>query len=299
VLDQTQTAVAGLRRLLAILDLPAGPPPATHPRDLPDGPMTINISDVTFSYRVRGEIIDDDEPVLVNVTANIPAGQQVALVGATGSGKTTLGRLLARFADPSAGQIRLGGVPLTQVSNDELRTRLVVVPQEPFLFDDTIAANLAFAKPGTSDEDLVRAIAALDLDDWLSSLPDGLQTAVGERGSQLSAGERQLVALIRASVADPDVLILDEATSSVDALTEVRMARALERLAQGRTTIAIAHRLSTAMRADRVLVLDHGHLVEDGPHDQLVADGGHYADLFAAWVSSTSTGDADRSPGAT
>ncbi len=286
VLDQTQTAVAGLRRLLGILDIPAGPPPAANPRALPEGPLSIQISEVSFRYRTRGEE-DDDEPVLFNISATIPAGQQVALVGATGSGKTTLGRLLARFADPGAGQVRLGGVPLTQVSNDELRQRLVVVPQEPFLFDDTIAANLGFAMPGTTLADLERAVSALDLDDWMNSLPEGLQSPVGERGSQLSAGERQLVALLRASVADPDVLILDEATSSVDALTEVRMSRALERLAEGRTTIAIAHRLSTAMRADRVMVLEHGRLIEDGHHDTLVSNGGHYSDLFSAWVSST------------
>ena len=142
--------------------------------------------------------------------------------------------------------------------------------------------------PGTSFADLERAVTALDLDDWLLTMPDGLLTRVGERGTQLSAGERQLVALLRASVADPDVLILDEATSSVDALTEVRMARALERLAQGRTIIAIAHRLSTAMRSDRVLVLEDGRLIEDGSHEQLLAAGGHYSQVFAAWVSSTS-----------
>ncbi len=289
VLDQTQTAVAGMRRLLGVLDLPIGPPQTEYPRPLPVGPLSIEVSDVTFGYRTRGEV-DDDQPVLTNVNARIPAGQQVALVGSTGSGKTTLGRLMARLADPTAGQIRLGGVPLTHVSNAELRTRLVVVPQEPFLFDDTIAANLEFAAPGASLADLERAVTALDLDDWLETMPEGLLTQVGERGTQLSAGERQLVALLRASVADPDVLILDEATSSVDALTEVRMARALERLAQGRTTIAIAHRLSTAMRADRVLVLEDGRLIEDGPHNQLVAAGGHYADLFAAWVSSSSAG---------
>ncbi len=289
VLDQTQTAVAGMRRLLGILDLPIGPPQPTSPKALPAGPLSIHVNDVTFRYRSRGEV-DDDEPVLIGVSAKIPPGQQVALVGSTGSGKTTLGRLLARFADPLAGQVVLGGVPLTHVDNTELRSRLVVVPQEPFLFDDTIAANLGFASPGTSLAELEHAVTALDLDDWLASMPDGLQTQVGERGMQLSAGERQLVALLRASVADPDVLILDEATSSVDALTEVRMARALERLAQGRTTIAIAHRLSTAMRADRVLVLEHGRLIEDGPHDQLVEAGGRYAELFSAWVSSTSTG---------
>lgn len=288
VLDQTQTAVAGMRRLLGILDLPTGPPQPNAPLALPAGPLSIHINDVTFHYKTRDEVADD-EPVLIGVSAVIPAGQQVALVGSTGSGKTTLGRLLARFADPVAGQIVLGGVPLTFVSNDELRQRLVVVPQEPFLFDDTIAANLGFAKPGTSLEDLERAVFALDLQDWLASLPDGMLTQVGERGAQMSAGERQLVALLRASVADPDVLILDEATSSVDALTEVRMSRALERLAEGRTTIAIAHRLSTAMRADRVLVLEGGRLLEDGHHDELVVAGGRYAELFAAWISSTSS----------
>ncbi len=287
VLDQTQTAVAGMRRLLAVLDMPVGPPAPTNPIPLPEGPLSIDVCDVTFGYRTRGEV-QDDQPVLTNVNVRIPAGQQVALVGSTGSGKTTLGRLLARLADPTAGEVRLGGVPLTRVPNDDLRQRLVVVPQEPFLFDDTIAANLQFARPGASIQDLELAVGRLDLGDWLETMPDGLLTPVGERGTQLSAGERQLVALLRASVADPDVLILDEATSSVDALTEVRMARALERLALGRTTIAIAHRLSTAMRADRVLVLEGGRLIEDGPHDALVAAGGHYSQLFAAWVSSSS-----------
>ena len=149
------------------------------------------------------------------------------MVGATGSGKTTLGRLIARFADPTIGEIRLGGVPLHDVANDELRRRLVVVSQEPFLFDDTIAANIGFARPGTSIAEMDAVVARLDVGDWVDGLPDGLLTPVGERGEQLSAGERQLVALLRAGVADPDVLVLDEATSSVDALTEVRISRAL------------------------------------------------------------------------
>ena len=231
-----------------------------------------------------------DAAVLRHISAHIPAGQQVALVGATGSGKTTLGRLIARFADPTIGQIRLGGVPLHDVANEELRDRLVVVSQEPFLFDDTMAANVGFGQPGTSIDDMEVVVARLDVGDWVESLPDGLMTAVGERGEQLSAGERQLVALLRAGVADPDVLVLDEATSSVDALTEVRISRALTHLAEGRTTIAIAHRLSTAARADRVLVLDDGRLVEDGHHDELVAAGGTYARLYAAWMHATTTG---------
>jgi ATP-binding cassette subfamily B protein len=225
----------------------------------------------------------------VEINANIPAGQQVALVGETGSGKTTLGRLIARFADPTVGTVRLGGVPLTAVANDELRTRLVVVPQEPFLFDGTIAANLGFARPMLSVPDLENAIVGLDLSDWLETLPDGLFTQVGQRGAQLSAGERQLVALVRASLVDPDVLVLDEATSSVDALTEVRIGRALDKLAQGRTSIAIAHRLSTAARADRVLVLDRGRLVEDGTHSQLLSAGGTYARMFEAWIAATAS----------
>jgi ABC-type multidrug transport system fused ATPase/permease subunit len=211
------------------------------------------------------------------------------MVGATGSGKTTLGRLVSRMADPVSGEIRLGGVPLPLVDDSELRGRLVVVAQEPFLFDDTIAANVTFARPDTTRARLEHLVDELGVRDWVDGLPDGLDTRVGERGDALSAGERQLIALLRAGSADPDVLILDEATSSVDALTEVRISRALQRLSAGRTTIAIAHRLSTAARADRVLVLDHGVLVEDGDHDSLVRAGGTYARLYEAWLTATAT----------
>jgi putative ABC transport system ATP-binding protein len=287
VLDQTQTAVAGMRRVLGVLEIPIGPPEPRQPERLPAGALAVTIDHVDFSYRSRSD--EDEPPVLLDVTAHIPAGQQVAVVGETGSGKTTLGRLVARLADPTAGTVLLGGVPLTKVANDDLRSRLVVVPQEPFLFDGTIAANLVFARPGTTREGLDAAVAELDLRDWLDTLPDGLDTEVGQRGSQLSAGERQLVALVRASLVDPDVLVLDEATSSVDALTEVRIARALDKLAAGRTTIAIAHRLSTAARADRVLVLDHGRLVEDGTHLDLVQRGGTYARMYESWVAATTS----------
>ncbi len=289
VIDQTQTAVAGLRRVLGILEIPVGPPEPARPVHIPAGKLDIDIDHVTFAYRSRSD--DDEPPVLIDVTAHLPAGQQVAMVGETGSGKTTLGRLVARLADPTAGVVRIGGVPLTQVANAELRTRLVVVPQEPFLFDGTIASNLGFARPALSLADIERAVLELGLGDWLESLPDGLDTEVGQRGSALSAGERQLVALVRASLVDPDVLVLDEATSSVDALTEVRLTRALDKLAAGRTTISIAHRLSTAARADRVLVLEHGRLVQDGPHAELVAAPGPYARMYEAWVAATSTTD--------
>lgn len=180
-LDQTQTAVSGMRRLLGVLDLPVGPAQSSNAQRLPSGSLSIDLHAVTFAYRSRGDD-DTDQPVLHNITTHIPAGQQVALVGATGSGKTTLGRLIARFSDPVSGQITLGGVPLTKVANDELRVRLVVVPQEPFLFDDTIAANLEFARPGATVAQLERAFVELNLDDWLATLPEGLQTTVGERG---------------------------------------------------------------------------------------------------------------------
>ena len=287
VIDQTQTAVAGLRRVLGILEIPIGPPEPAHPVHIPEGALDVDIQRVTFSYQSRRD--EDEPPVLIDVNAHIPAGQQVAMVGETGSGKTTLGRLVARLADPTAGVVRIGGVALTQVSNLELRSRLVVVPQEPFLFDGTIAANLGFARPSLSPREVEQAVVDLDLGDWLESLPDGLDTDVGQRGSALSAGERQLVALVRASLVDPDVLVLDEATSSVDALTEVRLTRALDKLAVGRTTISIAHRLSTAARADRVLVLEHGRLVQDGAHADLVAVEGPYARMYEAWVAATTS----------
>jgi putative ABC transport system ATP-binding protein len=291
VFDQTQTAVAGLRRVLGVLDMPTGPPPTDRPVPLPPGELDVGVRNVTFAYPTRGITTSLDEAVLRDVDVSIPAGQQVALVGATGSGKTTLGRLIARFADPTVGELYLGGVPLQCVANEELRRRLVVVSQEPFLFDDTIAANVGFAKPATSLPDIEAMVRRLELDDWINTLSDGLMTRAGERGENLSAGERQLVAILRAGIADPDVLILDEATSSVDALTEVRISRALSHLAEGRTTIAIAHRLSTAARADRVLVLDEGVLVEDGTHEELIEGDGVYRRLYDAWLAATSAQD--------
>lgn len=292
VLDQTQTAVSGMRRILGILAIPVGPEAPKYPIEVGGGPLDIEIENLSFAYRPRdGESEIDSHAVLQNVYCSIPFGTQVAIVGETGSGKTTLGRLLSRFSDPTVGKISIGGIPLNRIQNDELRKLLVVVPQEPFLFSDTVAANLRFALPQATQQQLVDAFSNVDLQDWFETLPMGLDTLVGQRGSQLSAGERQLIALVRASLINPSILILDEATSSVDASTEVRLTRALDKLSRGRTTISIAHRLSTAARADRVLVLDSGFLVQDGTHDELVTTPGLYCEMYKSWEMSRNSAD--------
>ena len=287
VIDQVQSAVASLRRVLGVLDTPIGPAQPSSPTLLPKGALSIDFVDVSFAYGSRLDDVDDDTPVLNSINLHVPGGQHIALVGPSGSGKTTLARLIARLADPTLGNVLLGGVGLSRVENADLRRRLIVVPQEPFLFANTIAYNLRFASPDATDAVLQDAFSDLELDDWLETLPNGIDTHVGQRGGSLSAGERQLVALVRAAVVRPDVLILDEATSSVDASTEVRISRALRKLALGRTTVSIAHRLSTAARAERVILLENGRIVEDGSHDQLIAKNGRYSRQYQTWVSST------------
>ena len=287
-IDQTQSAVAGLRRVIAVLDTPIGPEEPIRPLALPSGSLGIEVRDVTFAYRSRGDD-ENDEPVLTSINLSIAPGEHVAFVGPSGSGKTTLARLISRLVDPQEGSVCIGGVDLRRVANVDLRSRLVVVPQEPFLFATTVAENLVFADPGATRQDVLATFEELSLSDWVASLSKGIETTVGQRGSSLSAGERQLVALARAFIAAPSILVLDEATSSVDAETEVRMARTFERVARGRTTISVAHRLSTAARADRVVMFANGRIVEQGTHAEVIARGGAYSAMYEAWLSATSS----------
>ncbi|MFG1658829.1 ABC transporter ATP-binding protein [Micromonospora chersina] len=282
VLNEAQNAIAGWRRVLDVLDVaPDVADPGEQGRELPSGPLDIRFDGVTFAY-------PGGPPVLHDVTLEIPAKSRVAVVGETGSGKTTFAKLLTRLMDPTEGAVLLSGVSLRDVRFESLRSRVVMVPQDGFLFDATVGENVRFARPDLTDAQLTAAFSELGLADWLDGLPAGLDTPVGERGEALSVGERQLVALARAYVADPDLLVLDEATSAVDPATEVRLQRTLDAVTRGRTTLAIAHRLSTAQAADEVIVVDRGRIVQRGPHEELLRDPESvYALLFASWLEQT------------
>jgi ATP-binding cassette subfamily B protein len=282
VLNEAQNAIAGWRRVLDVLDQqPDVADPGDGGRDLPRGPIDVRFEHVHFAYPGGPEVLTD-------VDLAIAAQTRVAVVGETGSGKTTFAKLLTRLMDPTTGRVLLSGVPLTSVRFGSLRRRVVMVPQDGFLFDASIADNVRFGRPELSDDDLYLAFAELGLADWVEGLADGVRTQVGERGEALSVGERQLVALARAYVADPDLLVLDEATSAVDPATEVRLQRTLDAVTRGRTTIAIAHRLSTAQAADEVIVVDRGVVVQRGPHDDLVREPDSiYGKLFASWLEQT------------
>jgi ATP-binding cassette, subfamily B, bacterial len=324
VVDQTQLAVAGLSRVLDVLDMPVDLVETRSPIALPIGGLSVSVRGVSYAYPARpsddafdaGAVpssssgvsqpsaliagpVDEDadagldrlstiDPlyVLQDVSIEVPAGSSLAVVGATGSGKSTLARLVLRTADPQVGSVHIGGVDVRSIAERDLRHRVQLVPQDPFLFDLSIGENIALGVPGLPQASLLAAVERLGLSDWIAQLPEGLNTTVGERGSSLSAGERQLVALVRAEVMAPDVLVLDEATSSVDAGTEARLAATIDELSRGRTTIVIAHRLSTAARADAVVVFDAGRVVEYGSHESLIAAEGHYARLVADWNES-------------
>ena len=284
VLDMAQTAAAGVRRVLGVLDTPIDLPDPEDAEVLPPGPLSLTVRGVRLRY--PGASVD----ALRELDLHLDAGARVAVVGATGSGKSTFVKLVTRLMDPTEGRLELSGVPLDRVSFDQLRSRVAFVPQDGFLFDATVFDNLLYGAPGASVDTVAEALDGLGLGGWVDTLPEGLWTPVGERGSRLSSGERQLIALARAWITRPDLLVLDEATSAVDPALEVRLRRAIERVTAGRTSLTVAHRLSTAEAADEVLVFDDGRLVERGAHTALLAAGGVYAALHADWAASAGPG---------
>jgi putative ABC transport system ATP-binding protein len=277
VYSETQTAISGWRKILALLELPVDIVEPSPGVVLPAGSLDIRTEGIGYAYG-RGPM------VLHDVSVEVPAGGHVAIVGETGAGKTTLVKLLTRLADPTGGRIVIGGVDLREVARESRQAAIRMVPQDGFLFDLSIRENVRAGREGASDREVEAAFEELGLGDWLESLPRGLDTHVGERGEALSVGERQLVSLARAQVGNPGLLILDEATSAVDPATERRVSEALRRLSAGRTSITIAHRLSTAEGADTIFVFDRGRIVERGRHDELIEMGGVYAALYRSWL---------------
>ena len=271
-----QSAAAALHKLFGILDATPDVDEVASPTELPaTGDVVVN--NITFSYAAGSR------PALENVNLILTAGTRLALVGPTGAGKSTLAKLMARLYDPQSGSVSFGGVDLRQASMEDLRRRIVVIPQEGFLFDGSVRDNLLIAKPTATETELLRALDNIGLRERFEALPEGLDTQVRERGSRLSAGERQLVALSRAALVDPAVLVLDEATSNLDPGTEMLVEAALEKLMTNRSVIVVAHRLSTVQRADKIAVVADAHISEIGTHDELIALNGHYALLASTW----------------
>jgi ATP-binding cassette subfamily B protein len=275
--QQGQSSLVKLRTLFAVQPSTAE---AAQAPELPPIEGEIVFDQVTFGY-------DPNKPVIHDVDLRINAGETVAFVGQTGAGKSTLAKLVTRFYDPTHGRVLIDGHDLREVTLDSLRRQLGNVPQEPFLFAGSLRYNIAFACPDASDEEVWEAVHAVGLADVVERMPQGLDTEVHERGQSLSSGERQLIALARAFLAHPRVVVLDEATSSLDLLSETKIEAALDVLLEGRTALLIAHRLTTAMKADRIIVVDDGGVVESGSHAELVAAGGRYAGMYATWISHT------------
>jgi ATP-binding cassette subfamily B protein len=277
-----QSGMAALEKIFQLLDVQPDLLDAPDAVALPRVRGEVVFDDVSFAYKRRGT----ETPVLAleHVDLHISPGETVALVGATGAGKSTMAKLAARFYDPTSGRVLVDGHDLRQVASASLRSQMGIVPQEAFLFSGTLRENIAFGRPDASEQEIAAAAKAVGAEDFIAELPDGYETEIGERGAQLSAGQRQLVAFARALIADPRILILDEATSNVDLHTEARIEAGLRRLLAGRTAIVIAHRLSTIRQAARIVVMDMGRVAEVGTHEELIAAEGIYRDLFRDWA---------------
>ncbi len=276
-----QQGMAALDKIFDLLD--------TAP-DMVDAPGAIDLETIRGEIEMEGvwfSYADDGEWAMEEIDLHVPPGQTLALVGTTGAGKSTFAKLVARFYDPQKGRVLVDGHDLTGVRQQALRRQLGIVPQEGFLFSGSVRENIAFGRPGASLEEIEDAAAAVGATEFIAALPEGIETEVGERGVQLSAGQRQLVAFARALLAEPRILILDEATSNVDVRTEKTIEKGLERLLTGRTAIVIAHRLSTIRRAGKIVVLEHGRVAEQGSHDELIEAGGPYSRLYGAWEESS------------